>query len=87
MVVCLKICFYISLYLFASIIGSYLCLGLMVCILSMKRSILVSLLSSQLPQQAILIWFVFRLMRISGKVEGILAVFAPPHLSASYLFP
>lgn len=36
----------------------------------------VSLLSSQLPQQAILIWFVFRLMKDKRKVEGILAVFA-----------
>lgn len=36
----------------------------------------VSLLSSQLPQQAILIWFVFRLMKDKRKVEGILAVFS-----------
>ena len=36
----------------------------------------VSLLSSQLPQQAILIWFVFRLMKDKRKVESILAVFA-----------
>ena len=36
----------------------------------------VSLLSSQLPQQAILIWFVFRFMKDKRKVEGILAVFA-----------
>ena len=36
----------------------------------------VSVLSSQLPQQAILIWFVFRLMKDKRKVEGILAVFA-----------
>lgn len=35
-----------------------------------------SLLSSQLPQQAILIWFVFRFMKDKRKVEGILAVFA-----------
>lgn len=36
----------------------------------------VSLLSSQLPKQAILIWFVFRFMKDKRKVEGILAVFA-----------
>ena len=36
----------------------------------------VSLLSSQLPKQAILIWFVFRLMKDKRKVEGILAVLA-----------
>ena len=36
----------------------------------------VSVLSSQLPQQAILIWFVFRFMKDKRKVEGILAVFA-----------
>lgn len=36
----------------------------------------VSLLSSQLPQQVVLIWFVFRLMKDKRKVEDILAVFA-----------
>ena len=36
----------------------------------------VSLLSSQLPQQVVLLWFVFRLMKDKRKVEGILAVFA-----------
>ena len=36
----------------------------------------VSLLSSQLPQQVVLVWFVFRLMKDKRKVEGILAVFA-----------
>ena len=36
----------------------------------------VSLLSSQLPQQLFLVWFVFRLMKDKRKVEGILAVFA-----------
>lgn len=36
----------------------------------------VSLLSSQFPQQLILVWFVFRLMKDKRKVEGILAVLA-----------
>lgn len=36
----------------------------------------VSVLSSQLPQQVVLVWFVFRLMKEKRKVEGILAVFA-----------
>ncbi|MBS6731931.1 MAG: hypothetical protein E6Z94_05270 [Streptococcus salivarius] len=36
----------------------------------------VSVLSSQLPQQVVLVWFVFRLMKDKRKVEGILAVFA-----------
>ncbi|WP_347105712.1 hypothetical protein [Streptococcus salivarius] len=36
----------------------------------------VSLLSSQLPQQVVLVWFVFRLLKDKRKVEGILAVFA-----------
>lgn len=36
----------------------------------------VSLLSSQFPQQLILVWFVFMLMKDKRKVEGILAVLA-----------
>ena len=36
----------------------------------------VSVLSSQLPQQVVLVWFVFRLLKDKRKVEGILAVFA-----------
>ena len=48
----------------------------MVCILSMKRSILYPYLSSQFPQQLFLVWFVFRLMKDKRKVEGILAVLA-----------
>ena len=36
----------------------------------------VSVLSSQLPQQVVLVWFFFRLMKDKRKVEGILAVFA-----------
>lgn len=36
----------------------------------------VSVLSSQLPQQVVLVWFVFRLMKDKRKVEGILAVLA-----------
>ena len=34
----------------------------------------VSLLSSQLPQQLFLVWFVFRLMKDKRKAEGVLAV-------------
>ena len=36
----------------------------------------VSVLSSQLPQQVVLVWFVFRLLKDKRKVEGILAVLA-----------
>ena len=36
----------------------------------------VSLLSSQLPQQVVLVWFLFRLVKDERKVEGILAVLA-----------
>lgn len=36
----------------------------------------VSVLSSQLPQQVVLVWFVFRLLKDKQKVEGILAVLA-----------
>ena len=36
----------------------------------------VSLLSSQLPQQVVLVWFVFRLLKDKRKAEGILAVLA-----------
>mgnify|MGYP004499656935 FL=1 len=36
----------------------------------------VSLLSSQLPQQVVLVWFIFRLVKDERKVEGILAVLA-----------
>ena len=36
----------------------------------------VSVLSSQLPQQVVLVWFVFRLLKDERKVEGILAVLA-----------
>ena len=36
----------------------------------------VSVLSSQLPQQVVLVWFVFRLLKDQRKAEGVLAVFA-----------
>ena len=36
----------------------------------------VSLLSSQLPQQIFLVWFIFRLLKDKRKAEGILAVLA-----------
>ena len=36
----------------------------------------VSVLSSQLPQQVVLVWFVFRLLKDKRKVEGVLAVLA-----------
>ena len=36
----------------------------------------VSVLSSQLPQQVVLVWFVFRLLKDKRKAEGVLAVFA-----------
>ena len=36
----------------------------------------VSVLSSQLPQQVVLVWFVFRLLKDKQKVEGVLAVLA-----------
>lgn len=36
----------------------------------------VSLLSSQLPQQVVLVWFVFRLLKDKRKAEGVLAVLA-----------
>lgn len=36
----------------------------------------VSVLSSQLPQQVVLVWFVFMLLKDKQKVEGILAVLA-----------
>ena len=69
-----KICFYILIFfevlLALSMLRSY---GLHFEYETLNS---VSLLSSQLPQQAILIWFVFRLMKDKRKVEGILAVFA-----------
>lgn len=69
-----KICFYILIFfevlLALSMLRSY---GLHFEYETLNS---VSLLSSQLPQQAILIWFVFRLMKDNRKVEGILAVFA-----------
>lgn len=36
----------------------------------------VSVLSSQLPQQILLVWFVFRILKDKWEAEGILAVFA-----------
>lgn len=36
----------------------------------------VSVLSFQLPQQVVLVWFVFRLLKDKRKAEGVLAVFA-----------
>lgn len=36
----------------------------------------VSVLSSQLPQQVVLVWFVFRLLKDKRKAEGVLAVLA-----------
>ena len=69
-----KICFYILIFfevlLALSMLKSY---GLHFEYETLNS---VSLLSSQFPQQAILIWFVFRLMKDKRKVEGILAVFA-----------
>lgn len=69
-----KICFYILIFfevlLALSMLRSY---GLHFEYETLNS---VSLLSSQLPQQAILIWFVFRFMKDKRKVEGILAVFA-----------
>ncbi|MDU0880306.1 MAG: hypothetical protein E7B02_01800 [Streptococcus salivarius] len=69
-----KICFYILIFfevlLALSMLRSY---GLHFEYETLNS---VSLLSSQLPQQAILIWFVFRLMKDKRKVEGILAVLA-----------
>lgn len=69
-----KICFYILIFfevlLALSMIKSY---GLHFEYETLNS---VSLLSSQFPQQLILVWFVFRLMKDKRKVEGILAVFA-----------
>ena len=45
----------------------------------------VSVLSSQLPQQVVLVWFVFRLLKDKRKAEGVLAVFAFP--ISSYRLP
>ena len=36
----------------------------------------VSVLSSQLPQQVVLVWFIFRLLKDKWKAEGVLAVLA-----------
>lgn len=36
----------------------------------------VSLLSSQFPQQVVLVWFVFRLLKDKRKAEGVLVVLA-----------
>ena len=69
-----KICFYILIFfevlLALSMLRSY---GLHFEYETLNS---VSLLSSQLPQQLFLVWFVFRLMKDKRKVEGILAVFA-----------
>ena len=69
-----KICFYILIFfevlLALSMLKSY---GLHFEYETLNS---VSLLSSQFPQQLILVWFVFRLMNDKRKVEGILAVLA-----------
>ena len=69
-----KICFYILIFfevlLALSMLKSY---GLHFEYETLNS---VSLLSSQFPQQLILVWFVFRLMKDNRKVEGILAVLA-----------
>ena len=69
-----KICFYILIFfevlLALSMLKSY---GLHFEYETLNS---VSLLSSQFPQQLILVWFVFRLMKDKRKVEGILAVLA-----------
>lgn len=69
-----KICFYILIFfevlLALSMLRSY---GLHFEYETLNS---VSLLSSQLPQQLFLVWFVFRLMKDKRKVEGILAVLA-----------
>lgn len=69
-----KICFYILIFfevlLALSMLRSY---GLHYESETLNS---VSLLSSQFPQQLILVWFVFRLMKDKQKVEGILAVLA-----------
>ena len=69
-----KICFYILIFfevlLALSMLKSY---GLHFEYETLNS---VSLLSSQLPQQVVLVWFIFRLMKDKRKVEGILAVLA-----------
>lgn len=69
-----KICFYILIFfevlLALSMLKSY---GLHFEYETLNS---VSLLSSQFPQQLILVWFVFMLMKDKRKVEGILAVLA-----------
>ena len=69
-----KICFYILIFfevlLALSMLKSY---GLHFEYETLNS---VSLLSSQFPQQLILVWFVFRLMKDKRKVEGVLAVLA-----------
>ena len=67
-----KICFYILIFfevlLALSMLKSY---GLHFEYETLNS---VSLLSSQFPQQLILVWFIFRLVKDERKVEGILAV-------------
>ena len=69
-----KICFYILIFfevlLGLSMLKSY---GLHFEYETLNS---VSLLSSQLPQQVVLVWFIFRLVKDERKVEGILAVLA-----------
>ena len=69
-----KICFYILIFfevlLALSMLRSY---GLHFEYETLNS---VSVLSSQLPQQVVLVWFVFRLLKDKQKVEGILAVLA-----------
>lgn len=69
-----KICFYILIFfevlLALSMLKSY---GLHFEYETLNS---VFLLSSQFPQQLILVWFVFRLMKDKRKVEGVLAVLA-----------
>ena len=69
-----KICFYILIFfevlLALSMLRSY---GLHFEYETLNS---VSVLSSQLPQQVVLVWFVFRLLKDKRKAEGVLAVFA-----------
>ncbi|WP_455457616.1 hypothetical protein [Streptococcus salivarius] len=69
-----KICFYILIFfevlLALSMLKSY---GLHFEYETLNS---VSLLSSQFPQQVVLVWFIFRLVKDERKVEGILAVLA-----------
>ena len=69
-----KICFYILIFfevlLALSMLRSY---GLHFEYETLNS---VSVLSSQLPQQVVLVWFVFRLLKDKRKAEGVLAVLA-----------